>query len=53
MKERYAEEDVLSSLVTMISFNIGQLAYYQSMLHNISHIYFVGSYVRNNYLGME
>lgn len=28
VKERYAEEDVLSSLVTMISFNIGQLAFY-------------------------
>jgi type II pantothenate kinase len=23
------------------------------MLHNINNIYFVGSYVRNNYLGME
>lgn len=28
VRDRYAEEDVLSSLVTMISFNIGQLAYY-------------------------
>jgi len=53
VKERYAEEDVLSSLVTMISFNIGQLAFYQSQIHNINNIYFVGSYVRNNLLGME
>jgi type II pantothenate kinase len=29
------------------------LAYYQSQLHNINSIYFVGSYVRNNLLGME
>ena len=53
VKDRYAEEDVLSSLVTMISFNIGQLAVYQSQIHNINNLYFVGSYVRNNFLGME
>ena len=42
---------MLASLVTMISFNIGQLAYYTAKLHNIKTIYFVGSYVRNNILG--
>jgi pantothenate kinase len=52
LKERYSEDDVLNSLVTMISFNIGQLAYYSSALHNIKSIYFVGGYVRNNFLGM-
>ena len=37
----------------MISFNIGQLAYYTAKLHNIRTIYFVGSYVRNNLLGQQ
>lgn len=45
-------EDVLNSLVTMISFNIGQLAYFTAKLHGIRKIYFVGSFVRpNNILG--
>ena len=52
LKERYSEDDILNSLVTMISFNIGQLAYYSASLHNIKTIYFVGGYVRNNFLGM-
>lgn len=37
----------------MISFNIGQLAYYQAMQHNCNKIYFVGNFVRNNLLGMS
>mmetsp|Transcript_24068 Transcript_24068/g.29906 ORF Transcript_24068/g.29906 Transcript_24068/m.29906 type:complete len:129 (+) Transcript_24068:587-973(+) len=51
LKQKYSDGDVLSSLVTMISFNIGQLAYYTAKLHNIRTIYFVGSYVRSNVLG--
>ena len=53
LRAKYQEQDVLSSLVTMISFNIGQLAYYTAKLHNIRTIYFVGSYVRNNTLGQQ
>mmetsp|Transcript_94917 Transcript_94917/g.130620 ORF Transcript_94917/g.130620 Transcript_94917/m.130620 type:complete len:91 (-) Transcript_94917:208-480(-) len=47
------KEDVMNSLITMISFNIGQLAYYSAIMHNIKNIYFIGSYVRNNPLAME
>ena len=53
LRAKYQEQDVLSSLVTMISFNIGQLAYFNAKLHNIRTIYFVGSYVRNNTLGQQ
>lgn len=37
----------------MISFNIGQLAFYTAKLHNIKHIYFVGNYVRRNLIGQK
>lgn len=53
MHEKYKHEDVLNSLVTMISINIGQLAYYQAQLHQAKTIYFVGSYVRENPLGRK
>lgn len=52
MKEKYRKEDILASLVCMISFNIGQLAYFQAHLHKCPRIYFVGNFVRNNLLGM-
>ena len=35
----------------MISFNIGQLAFFMAKLHNVKTIYFVGNYVRKNPLG--
>jgi type II pantothenate kinase len=52
-QQRFRKEDVLASLVCMISFNIGQLAYYQAAVHNCDTIYFVGNFVRNNLLGMS
>jgi type II pantothenate kinase len=53
IKNRYEKNDILNSLVTMISFNIGQLAYYCSSMNDIKTIYFVGSYSRDNYLAMQ
>ena len=50
LKEKYNKNDILNSLVTMISFNIGQLACGTAKLHNINEIYFVGSYIRDNIL---
>jgi len=44
---------MLHSLMYMISFNIGQLAYFSSQIHDIDDIYFVGNYIRNNPLGKE
>lgn len=37
----------------MISFNIGQLAYLTSVIHDIDDIYFVGNYIRDNNIGKE
>ena len=53
MKDKYKKEDMLHSLMFMISFNVGQLAYFSAILHDIDEIYFVGNYVRNNPLGKE
>eukprot|EP00914_Ancora_sagittata_P022001 GHVO01043788.1.p1 GENE.GHVO01043788.1~~GHVO01043788.1.p1 ORF type:complete len:497 (+),score=48.11 GHVO01043788.1:81-1571(+) len=37
--------DVARSLLTMMSFNISQLAYFQSVIHNCQRIAFVGYYL--------
>jgi len=36
----------------MISYNIGQLSFYQAAQHKCNTIFFVGNFVRNNLLGM-
>jgi len=51
--EKYKKEDMLNSLMFMISFNIGQLAFFSSQVHDIDDIYFVGNYIRNNPVGKE
>jgi type II pantothenate kinase len=53
VKDRHNVDDILNSLVTMISFNIGQLAFYCSSMHAVKSIHFVGSYVRDNYLACQ
>ena len=50
---KYKKEDMLSSLMYMISFNIGQLAYFASQIHDIDDIFFVGNFIRNNPMGKE
>ena len=44
---------MLKSLMFMISFNIGQLAFFASQIHEIDDIYFVGNFIRNNPVGKE
>jgi pantothenate kinase len=53
IKSKYKKEDILHSLMFMISFNIGQLACFASSIHDIDDIYFVGNYIKNNPLGKE
>lgn len=53
ISHKYKKEDVLNSLVFMISFNIGQLAYMTGQLHNTHQMYFIGNYVRGHDLAME
>ena len=51
--KKYKKEDVLNSLVFMISFNIGQLAYLTSNLHDVKKMFFIGNYVRGHELAMD
>lgn len=53
VSEKYSKEDILNSLVFMISFNIGQLAFVTGQVHKVDQIYFIGSYVRGHDLAME
>ena len=53
ISHKYKKEDVLNSLVFMISFNIGQLAFLTAQLHQTEQIYFIGNFVRGHDLAME
>ncbi|KKA27956.1 hypothetical protein TD95_001213 [Thielaviopsis punctulata] len=44
----FSPNDVSRSLLYAISNNIGQIAYLQSQIHNLSHIYFGGSFIRGH-----
>lgn len=44
----FGPEDISRSLLYAISNNIGQIAYLQSSLHNLPHIYFGGSFIRGH-----
>ena len=48
--KKYNKSDVLNSLVTMISINIGRLACTTAEMQNINQIYFVGNLVKHNEL---
>jgi type II pantothenate kinase len=45
---RFSNDDVSRSLLYAISNNIGQIAYLQSQIHRLSHIYFGGSFIRGH-----
>jgi type II pantothenate kinase len=45
---RFTSADVSRSLLYAISNNIGQIAFLQSQIHNLSHIYFGGSFIRGH-----
>jgi pantothenate kinase len=53
LKDKYKKEDIISSLMFMVSYNIGQLAFFTAQQYDIDDIFFVGNYVRNNNAGME
>lgn len=44
----FSGADVSRSLLYAISNNIGQIAYLQSQIHNLSNIYFGGSFIRGH-----
>jgi type II pantothenate kinase len=45
---RFTSADVSRSLLYAISNNIGQIAFLQSQIHSLSHIYFGGSFIRGH-----
>ncbi|KAI9778274.1 MAG: hypothetical protein M1839_008299 [Geoglossum umbratile] len=45
---KFGPEDISRSLLYAISNNIGQIAYLQSEKHNLSNIYFGGSFIRGH-----
>jgi len=49
----FSKGDIAKSLLFMISFNIGHLAYLCAMLHNIKRIYFVGNFIRDHPFTMD
>lgn len=46
--KHFSGADISVSLLYAISNNIGQLAYLQSQIHELSHIYFGGSFIRGH-----
>ncbi|KAH7037128.1 fumble-domain-containing protein [Microdochium trichocladiopsis] len=46
--KRFSSADISRSLLFAISNNIGQIAYLQSRVHNLNHIYFGGSFIRGH-----
>lgn len=44
----FGSADISRSLLYAISNNIGQIAFLQSQIHNLSHIYFGGSFIRGH-----
>ncbi|GAB1311679.1 hypothetical protein MFIFM68171_01889 [Madurella fahalii] len=44
----FSPADISVSLLYAISNNIGQIAYLQSQIHGLSHIYFGGSFIRGH-----
>lgn len=45
---RFSGADISRSLLYAISNNIGQIAFLQSQIHSLSHIYFGGSFIRGH-----
>lgn len=48
VKSRFSAADVSRSLLYAVSNNIGQIAYLQSQIHGLNHIYFGGSFIRGH-----
>lgn len=48
IQSRFSASDISRSLLYAVSNNIGQIAYLQSQIHNLNHIYFGGSFIRGH-----
>ncbi|KAL1920125.1 uncharacterized protein VTP21DRAFT_1271 [Calcarisporiella thermophila] len=52
-QEKFRPEDIASSLLYMVSNNIGQIAYLNAKAHNIKRIYFGGFFIRGHPITMQ
>lgn len=46
--EQFRPEDVALSLLRMVSYNIGQIAYLNARVHGLDRIYFGGNFIRDH-----
>ncbi|CDF39543.1 unnamed protein product [Chondrus crispus] len=44
----FRQQDIALSLLRMVSYNIGQIAYLNARVHNLDRIYFGGNFIRNH-----
>lgn len=51
--DKYKKEDIIASVMFMISYNVAQIATLVSQMHDIDDIIFVGNYVKANDIGKE
>ncbi|KAI9294135.1 fumble [Neoconidiobolus thromboides FSU 785] len=49
----FKEEDIIVSLLYMVSNNIGQIAYLNALEHKVNHIYFGGYFIRGHDVTMN
>lgn len=48
MTSQFRPQDIALSLLRMVSYNIGQIAYLNARVHNLDRIYFGGNFIRNH-----
>lgn len=48
LKHHFRPQDVALSLLRMVSYNIGQIAYLNARVHNLERIYFGGNFIRDH-----
>eukprot|EP00743_Colponemidia_sp_Colp-15_P007537 GILK01008149.1.p1 GENE.GILK01008149.1~~GILK01008149.1.p1 ORF type:complete len:308 (-),score=59.23 GILK01008149.1:171-1094(-) len=52
-KLQFRREDIAKSLIYMVAYNIGQIAYLTAKLHNLNRVYFVGNFIRDHLYTMD
>lgn len=48
LSSQFRPQDIALSLLRMVSYNIGQIAYLNARVHNLDRIYFGGNFIRNH-----
>lgn len=48
LSAQFRQQDIALSLLRMVSYNIGQIAYLNARVHGLDRIYFGGNFIRNH-----